>query len=55
MFQEIERKKGKKAVEQKPKLTKKQEETLQAQLKKESEIRAKLTLVGTDFISVCRI
>ena len=43
-FQEIEKKKGKQ-VKPAPKLTKKQEEALQLQLKKESEIRAKLTVV----------
>ena len=44
LFKEMAKKKGKPA-EPPPKLTKKQEEVLQAQLKKESEIRAKLTLV----------
>ena len=43
-MQELEKKKGK--PKEKPKLTKKQEEVLQAQLQKESEIRAKLTVVS---------
>ncbi|KAL4223498.1 eIF-2-alpha kinase activator GCN1 [Mactra antiquata] len=51
---ELEKKKGK-TTEQKPKLTKKQEETLQAQLKKESEIRARLSLLNNDLCKGCQL
>ena len=47
---ELEKKKGKPA-EAPPKLTKKQEEQVQAQLQKESDIRAKVQALDTD---ICR-
>ncbi|XP_052799821.1 eIF-2-alpha kinase activator GCN1-like [Mya arenaria] len=51
---ELARKKGKPVVE-KPKLSKKQEEVLQAQLKKESAIRARLTLLNHDLCKGCDV
>ena len=51
--QELDKKKKGKAAE--PKLTKKQQEDIDAELQRESEIRARIQQVGRQFMSIQQV